>query len=169
MVPHRIVVMGVSGCGKSTIGRALADRLRVPFVEGDGLHPPENVRRMSAGIALTDADRADWLDAVAQCLSAEPGAASGVVVSCSALKRRYRDRLRAAAPDLRLVFLDGSEALLAARLRERQGHYMPASLLPSQLATLERPAEDENALVGDIADTTESLVARFVQQLQRAR
>lgn len=165
MAPPRVVVMGVCGCGKSTIGQALAERLGVPFIEGDALHPPENVRRMSAGIALTDEDRAGWLDAIADRLGGEPGASHGAVVACSALKRRYRDRLRAAALDLRLVFLHGDEALLSARLSSRPGHYMPPSLLPSQLATLETPQADEHALTGDIAQPTEVLVARLAQQL----
>ncbi len=167
-VPPRVVVMGVSGCGKSTIGQQLADRLGVPFIEGDGLHPTENVRRMAAGIPLTDEDRAGWLDAIAGCLAGDPGARQGAVVTCSALKRRYRDRLRAAAPDLRLVFLHGDEAVLAARLAGRQGHYMPASLLPSQLATLEPPQPDEHPLAGDIAQPVDVLVDRFAQQLQES-
>lgn len=166
MPAPRVVVMGVSGCGKSTVGRALADRLGVPFVEGDALHPPENVRRMAAGIALTDDDRRGWLDTIADTLAAEPAARRGVVVACSALKRAYRDRLRAAAPDLRLVFLHGDASLLAARLADRQGHYMPASLLPSQLATLEPPQPDEFALAGDITQPVDALVDRFTAALQ---
>lgn len=168
MASPRVVVMGVCGCGKSTVGQALAEQLGVPYIEGDVLHPAENVRRMSAGIPLTDEDRAGWLDAIAARLAGEPGATQGAVVACSALKRRYRDRLRAAAPDLRLVFLHGDEALLAARLANRPGHYMPASLLPSQLATLEPPQADEHALVGDIAQPTDVLVARFAQALRTA-
>lgn len=161
--------MGVSGCGKSTVGRALADRLGLVYVEGDSLHPPENVRRMAAGVPLTDDDRAGWLDAIALRLSEETGGGPGAVVACSALKRRYRDRLRAAAPDLRLVFLHGSEALLSERLGRRQGHYMPASLLPSQLATLEVPQADEQALTADIAEDVETLVARLEAGLRSAR
>lgn len=142
----RVVVMGVSGCGKSTVGRLLATRLAVHYVEGDELHPPENVARMAAGIALTDADRHGWLQAVAQQLSNATTGARGVVVSCSALKRRYRDLLRTAAPDVRFVHLHGPRELLAARLAARTDHYMPPSLLQSQLDTLEPPAADEQAL-----------------------
>lgn len=135
--------MGVSGCGKSTVGEALAARLGLPFVEGDELHPPENVARMRAGTPLTDADRASWLDRVAGALAAAEG---GAVVSCSALKRSYRDRLRRAAPDVRFVHLHGPEPLLAARMAARSGHYMPPSLLASQLQTLEPPGADEHAV-----------------------
>lgn len=143
--------MGVSGCGKSTLGRALADRLGVNFVEGDALHSERNVAKMAAGTPLTDADRHGWLQAVAEQLNNPTAAAQGVVASCSALKRRYRDLLRAGAPDLRFVFLHGDPALLATRLAARSGHYMPASLLQSQLDTLEPPAADEAAIALDIA------------------
>jgi carbohydrate kinase (thermoresistant glucokinase family) len=159
----RIVVMGVSGCGKTTIGRALASVLALRYVEGDELHPPANVERMAAGVPLTDEDRRSWLDAVAAELAA---ASAGVVVSCSALKRSYRDRLRRAAPDLRLVWLHGSAELLAARLAARQGHYMPASLLPSQLETLEPPLADEGAIAVDAAQDVERIVTDIRRQLQ---
>jgi len=160
----RVVVMGVSGSGKSEVGRPLAAALGVPFVEGDELHPPRNVKRMAAGVALTDADRQGWLKAVAR----ELGAAHdrGVVVSCSALKRSYRDLLRAVAPDLRLVFLHGPPELLAERLHARAGHYMPASLLQSQLDTLEPPGADEAPIHLDIAAAPAALVAEAVRQLR---
>ena len=157
MAAPRVVVMGVSGCGKTTVGRALADRLGVPYVEGDELHPPENVARMAAGIPLTDDDRWPWLDAIASRLAAADG---GAVVACSALRRRYRDRLRAAAPDLRLVHLHGARELLQQRLAARRGHYMPAALLQSQLDTLEPPQADEAALTLDITGSADALVAR---------
>lgn len=158
----RIVMMGVSGCGKTTVGRGLAAALGLPFVEGDELHPPRNVERMRAGIALTDEDRQGWLDRVADQLAAH----SGVVVSCSALKRSYRDRLRRAAPDLRLVHLQGRPGLIAERLAARRDHYMPPSLLQSQLEALEPPAADEHALVLDIDAAPEALILAARQGLQ---
>jgi gluconokinase len=154
-----LVVMGVSGTGKSTIGVALARVLDLPFVEGDDLHPEANVAKMSAGIPLTDADRAPWLDRVAAELDRP------VVVTCSALKRAYRDRLRAAAPDLVLVFLHGTPELLAARMSGRAGHFMPTALLTSQLATLEEPTSDENAIAVDVALTPEQIVELVVARL----
>jgi carbohydrate kinase (thermoresistant glucokinase family) len=158
--PWRIVVMGVSGCGKTTLARELAQRLGVPFVEGDDLHPSANVARMAAGIALTDADREGWLRAIGERVVEAAG--TGAVVSCSALKRAYRDRLRGIAPDLRFVYLHGPRELLAARLASRRGHYMPASLLDSQIDTLEAPTADEAAIALDIgaADATPAALAR---------
>ena len=158
--------MGVSGCGKTTVGRALAAALQLPYVDGDDLHPPANVQRMAAGTPLTDSDRAGWLQQVGRTLADAGAQAQGVVVSCSALKRRYRDTLRQAAPALRLVYLQGTEATLALRLAERTGHYMPASLLPSQLAALEPPQADEQAIVLDIAHAPEALVARACAELK---
>lgn len=163
-----IVVMGVSGCGKSTVGRALAQALGLPFVEGDDLHPPRNVALMAAGTPLTDEDRRDWLNTLAEVLAGAAARGHGVVVSCSALKRAYRDRLRAGAPGTRFVFLHGSPELLGARLAGRSGHYMPLSLLPSQLATLEPPAEDEQAIAADIALPPEAIVAAVRQRLAPA-
>ena len=161
--PLRVVVMGVCGSGKSTIGGLLAQSLGLRFVEGDELHPPRNVALMAAGTALTDEDRAAWLDALAEQLSAAQ--ASGAVLTCSALRRRYRDRLRVAAPDLRLVHLHGDRACLAARMRRRSGHFMPASLLSSQLAALELPAADEHALVADIDRPPEQIVGEVCRRL----
>ena len=162
----RVVVMGVSGCGKSTVGRALAATLGVHYVEGDELHPPANVQRMAAGVALTDADRHGWLVDVGQQLANATAQERGVVVACSALKRSYRDLLRCAASDLRLVHLQGDEATLAQRLAARQGHYMPASLLQSQLQTLQPPEADEAALVLDIQAPAEQLAAQAAFWLQ---
>ena len=146
----QVIVMGVSGCGKSTLARALADAMAVAFVEGDELHPPANVQRMSAGIPLSDHDREDWLASIGAHLGLAHAQRRGMVVACSALKRRYRDQLRGHAPDLRLVHLHGDTSLLAERLSRRSGHYMPPSLLPSQLEALELPAPDEDAVVLDI-------------------
>ncbi|MBL8327400.1 MAG: gluconokinase [Rubrivivax sp.] len=161
----QVVVMGVSGCGKSTLGRGLAQALGVRYVEGDELHPPRNIERMAAGIPLTDEDRQDWLQAVGAQLSTASAAGEGLVVTCSALRRSYRDGLRAAAPGLRLVYLRGDEALLAQRLTQRQGHYMPASLLQSQLQTLEPPAADEQPIELDIAAPSAELLAVALRAL----
>jgi len=160
----RVVVMGVSGCGKSTVGAALAEGLGLRFVEGDALHPPRNVALMAAGTPLTDEDRHDWLQAVAATLAAAEGA--GVVVSCSALKRSYRDLLRASAPDLKLVHLRGEPALLAERLHARKGHYMPPSLLQSQFDTLEVPTADESVYSADVEQSPSMLVAQLLHRLR---
>lgn len=152
----RIVVMGVSGCGKSTVATLLAALLDVPYVDADDLHPAANVARMRAGTPLTDADRAPWLDTVARTLADAPG---GVVVACSALRRTYRDRLRAGAPGTCFVHLDGSPELLAARLGARTDHFMPASLLGTQLATLEPLAADEPGTRLDVAAAPAALAA----------
>ena len=165
-MPLRVVVMGVSGCGKSTVGAALAQALGLRFVEGDSLHPPRNVALMAAGTPLTDEDRRGWLQAVAQILADAKD--SGVVVSCSALKRSYRDQLRVAAPDLKLVHLRGEPALLAQRMNERKGHYMPPSLLQSQLDTLEPPAADESVFTADVAEPPSRLVAHLMHRLRAA-
>lgn len=157
--------MGVSGCGKSTVGAALASALHVEFIEGDAFHPRENVARMAAGIALTDADRAGWLRALAAHIA--QAASRGVVVSCSALKRAYRDVLRRAQP-VRFLWLDVPRAQLEARLATRTGHYMPASLLDSQLATLEPPGADEDALRLDGTAPVPDLVAEALARLGRS-
>ncbi len=150
--------MGVSGSGKSLVGAVLATALRVDFVEGDGYHPAENVRRMAAGIPLTDEDRAGWLRALATRIRESRDAGRGLVLTCSALKRAYRDVLRSGAPDLQLVFLRGPRTLIAERLASRSGHFMPVSLLDSQFATLEEPSSDEGAWVCDINESPESIV-----------
>jgi gluconokinase len=138
--PLRVVVMGVSGCGKTTVAMALAERLGARFIEGDRLHPEANVAKMAAGIPLMDADRWPWLNAVAGALASDAPA----VASCSALKRAYRDRLRVVSgTPLHFLHLAGDRAILARRMAERPGHYMPVSLLDSQLATLEPPGPDE--------------------------
>jgi gluconokinase len=152
------VVMGITGSGKTTVGAALAHALGVDFVEGDDYHPPENVRRMASGIPLTDDDRAGWLRALATLIREAKGAGAGLVLACSALKRSYRDVLRAAAPELRFVFLNGPRALISERLAERRGHFMPASLLESQLATLEEPTVHEHAWAYDISESAQEIV-----------
>jgi gluconokinase len=164
-MPLSIVVMGVSGCGKSTVGTRLAQQLGATFLDADDFHPPANVERMRAGIALTDADRAGWLDALAARLTQARTAHEPVVLACSALKRSYRDALRRAAPELTLVHLTGSPALLAERIAARPGHYMPPSLLPSQLALLEAPGDDERAITLDVAAPTDELVAAILRTL----
>ena len=156
------VVMGVSGSGKSLIGAAFARALGVDFVEGDQYHSAENVQRMKAGVPLTDKDREQWLRSLAARLREAKEAERGVVIACSALKRSYRDILRAQAKDVRFVFLRGERALIAERLAGRRGHYMPASLLESQLDTLEEPSPDENAWVSDITESPADLVAALV-------
>lgn len=161
----RVVVMGVSGCGKSTLGKQLALALGMRFVEGDSLHPPRNVARMAEGTPLTDADRVDWLAAVAALLAGS----TRTVVSCSALKRSYRDRLRAAASNLCFVHLHGERAELERRMAQRSGHYMPASLLQSQLDTLEPPGADESAVTLDIAQPPDVLVAQARHFLETSR
>ena len=156
------VMMGVTGSGKSTVGAGLARALEVPFIDADDLHPRQNVERMAAGIPLTDEDRRPWLLAIAARLREAQGAGRGLVVACSALKRSYRDLLRSGAPDLRFVHLVGSRALLAERMMQRRGHYMPPSLLDSQLNTLEEPSPDEDVWTCDIRQTPEAIVADLV-------
>jgi gluconokinase len=156
------LVMGVCGSGKSLIGALLARALGLEFVEGDVYHSPENVARMSAGIPLTDEDRQAWLAAIATRLDEARRAGLGLVVSCSALKRSYRDVLRAGSSDVQVVYLEGTHALLEQRLAGRRGHFMPSSLLDSQFAILEPPAPDEHAWVTDIAEPPEVIVASLV-------
>jgi len=156
------VVMGITGSGKSTVGAMLAHTLGVDFVEGDDYHPPENVRRMAAGIPLTDDDRADWLQSLAARLREADESGAGLVVTCSALKRSYRDLLRSAAPEVQFVYLKGSRVLITERVSERRGHFMPVSLLDSQLATLEEPESDERAWTCDIKDPPQKIIGDIV-------
>ena len=160
------VMMGVAGSGKTRIGRAFASALGVPFVEGDDFHPAANVERMSRGIALTDVDRAGWLDALAIRIREASDEGTGLVMTCSALKRAYRDLLRAAAPAGRItfVFLRGAHALIAERLAARRGHFMPPALLESQFATLEEPTADERVWVSEVSATPEEIVASLVSR-----
>ena|ERR1700674_2297689 len=154
--------MGVAGSGKSLIGATLANALGIEFVEGDEHHSAENVERMSRGVPLTDNDRARWLGSLAARIREAKDAGAGLVLSCSALKRSYRDILRAEASELRFVFLKGERALIAQRLAQRRGHFMPPSLLDSQLATLEEPSPDERAWVCDIRQSPQDLVSALV-------
>lgn len=156
--------MGVSGSGKSLIGEAFAHAIGIDFVEGDEYHPAENVERMSRGVALTDDDRVEWLRSLAARIREAKDAGTGLVMTCSALKRSYRDVLRAESRELRFVFLKGPRALIAERLAGRRGHYMPPSLLESQLATLEEPSADEHAWVCDITESPQDLVAALVSR-----
>ncbi|MBA1350114.1 gluconokinase [Rhizobium sp. WYCCWR 11146] len=163
---HAIIVMGVSGCGKSSVGEKLAEALHLAFVEGDALHPAANVEKMSKGIPLTDEDRMPWLDRIGEDMKASMEKSEGIIVSCSALKRIYRDRLRAAVGgNLFFVYLEGSKALLMKRMGERKGHFMPASLLESQLATLEPPTGELGVVTVDIDDTIEGIAATALKSL----
>ncbi len=146
-----VVVMGVSGSGKSTVGRLIATRLACEFLEGDELHPPRNLERMASGIALTDSDRREWLQAIAVQLADASTAGHGLIVACSALKRSYRNLLRAASSELAFVHLRADAAELEARMQARTDHFMPTSLLQSQLQTLEPPGADERAITFDTA------------------
>jgi gluconokinase len=164
------VIMGVCGSGKSLIGAKLARELDIEFVEGDGLHPSDNVRRMAAGMPLTDDDRHGWLIAIAARLREAKRAGIGLVVTCSALKRSYRDLLRSVgAADARFVYLAGGpgergRVLLAERMANRREHFMPPSLLDSQLAILEEPSPDEHVWVCDISAAPHSIVADLVRR-----
>ncbi|MCB5165433.1 gluconokinase [Streptomyces bambusae] len=158
--------MGVSGTGKSTVGRLLADALGVPYAEGDDFHPQANVAKMAAGVPLDDADRAPWLDAVGRWARGRSG--PGGVVSCSALRRAYRDRLRAAAPGLVFVHLTGDRALIEARMAERAGHFMPVSLLGSQFALLEPLAADEPGAAVPVSGTAAEVTARALAAVRGA-
>ncbi|MEU2622361.1 gluconokinase [Streptomyces sp. NPDC007157] len=161
--PHVVVVMGVAGTGKTTIGPLLAARLGVPYAEGDDFHPPANIAKMSAGHPLEDADRWPWLDAIGSW--AHGRESLGGVVSSSALKRSYRDRLRAAAPGVVFVHLTGDRKLIEDRMSHRQGHFMPTALLDSQFATLQPLEADEPGVAVDVTGSPEEITARAVRAL----
>lgn len=160
--PIRWVVMGVSGCGKSTIGQGLASACGVSFVEGDQFHPPANVDKMSAGMALNDDDRAEWLLALQGKVREAREAGVGIVLSCSSLKRRYRDVLRDADPALRFAHLNGARELIAGRMLARVGHYMPPSLLDSQFKDLQPLQADEAGITLVITAPPAQLVAQIL-------
>jgi gluconokinase len=162
MSSQRILVMGVSGSGKSHVGRLLAERLGAGFIDGDHYHSPTSIDKMAHGIPLTDEDRRDWLETLAGLLGDHRHRDASVVVACSALKRRYRDILRGADPDLAILFLSGSRERLRERLTGREGHFFKGdAMLDSQLADLEAPGEDE-ALVLDIQQSPAALVEAFI-------
>ncbi len=163
--PHVVVIMGVAGTGKTTVGPLLADRLGVPYAEGDDFHPPANIEKMSAGTPLTDDDRWPWLDAIGAWADGRAG--KGGVVSSSALKRSYRDRLRAAAPEAVFVHLTGDRKLIEDRMSHRQGHFMPTALLDSQFATLQPLGADEAGVAVDVAGSPEEIADRAVEALSR--
>jgi gluconokinase len=159
----RIVVMGVSGSGKTRVGSMLAQKLNVEYADGDAFHSPANLAKMASGKPLDDADRWPWLDAIGQYLARH--AELGAVVSCSALRRSYRDVLRRAAPDLVCVHLQGERDLIARRMATRRGHFMPASLLDSQIASLEPLQPDELGFTVDIVPPPEAIVDGIVVRL----
>ncbi|WP_406345273.1 gluconokinase [Streptomyces sp. NBC_00648] len=163
--PHVVVVMGVAGTGKTTIGPLVAAALGVPYAEGDDFHPAANVAKMSASVPLDDGDRWPWLDAIGQWAHGRAGL--GGVVSSSALKRAYRDRLRAAAPGLVFLHLTGDRELIERRMSERKGHFMPTALLDSQFATLQPLGADEAGVAVDVAGTPEDITDRAVAALRR--
>ncbi|WP_405946945.1 gluconokinase [Streptomyces prunicolor] len=161
--PHVVVVMGVAGTGKTTIGPLLAARLGVPYAEGDDFHPQANIAKMSAGVPLTDEDRWPWLDAIGGWAHGRAGL--GGVVSSSALKRSYRDRLRAAAPGVVFVHLTGDRTLIEDRMAHRHGHFMPTALLDSQFATLQPLEADEAGVAVDVGGSPEQIAERATAAL----
>jgi gluconokinase len=164
--PRFVLIMGVSGCGKSTVASGLANALDGTFIEGDGFHPPANIEAMRAGRPLDDAMSQPWLTAVAKAAeTAWQGDGRPVVIACSALKRRYRDLLRKHLPGLAPVHLHGSPDLLLQRMEARTGHFMPAKLLDSQIRDLEPPGPDEDAITVDIAQPPETIIASVLTRL----
>jgi len=164
--PPILVIMGVSGSGKSTVAGPLAARLGWTFQEGDALHPPANIAKMKAGTPLTDADRAPWLAAIAAWIDHQAAEGQPGIVTCSALKRAYRDVLAAGREQVLFVYLCGSQALIAARMAARKGHFMPPALLDSQFAALEPPEPDEHAIVIDIDQPVEAQVEAIARRSQ---
>jgi gluconokinase len=163
--PCALIVMGVSGSGKSTIAEKLAQRLGWTYEDGDRFHPPSNVAKMSAGHPLTDEDRWPWLQAIADEIDRVCKAGEHVVIACSALKRSYRDVLVHGRRDIRIVYLNGTQELIAGRLAARKGHFMPPGLLASQFKTLEPPGADENPVIVSIDASVEEIVDDTVSQM----
>jgi gluconokinase len=163
--PCALIVMGVSGSGKSTIADRLAERLGWTFEDGDRFHPASNVAKMSAGVPLTDEDRWPWLQAIADEIDRVCAAGQHAVIACSALKRSYRDVLVHGRNDVRMVYLDGTQELIASRLAQRKGHFMPPGLLTSQFKTLEPPEPSEHPVTVSIDASVETIVDDIVRQL----
>jgi gluconokinase len=164
-IPCAVIVMGVSGSGKTTIGEALAKRLSWLYEDADKFHPASNVAKMSAGHPLTDEDRRPWLQAIADEIDRVCAAGNRVVIGCSALRRAYRQILVHGRDDVRLVYLEGSQALIAERLKCRKGHFMPPQLLASQFMTLEPPGEDEHAITVSIDAPVDAIADEILRQL----
>jgi gluconokinase len=160
-----LVVMGVSGSGKTTVGKLLAERLGWQYQEGDAMHPPENVAKMSAGTPLSDADRTPWLRRIADRIDTWRSRGEAGVVTCSALKRSYRDIIIGDRPDVGLVHLRGSRELIGARMAARKGHFMPAALLDTQFATLQEPSPEERAITVDVDGTPAEIVDEILRRL----
>ena len=158
LTPNIVVVMGVAGSGKSTIAALLAERLGWAYVDGDSFHPPVNIEKMSRGVPLGDEDRWPWLRAIAAHIDAIREAGGDAVVTCSALKRAYRDILIGARPDVRLVYLDADRETIARRFASRTGHFMPVSLVESQFAALEVPGADERPIIVSIRENPAAIV-----------
>ena len=166
MFKGAVIVMGVTSCGKTSVGEGLAKELNCPFIEGDRLHPASNIAKMSAGTPLNDDDRWPWLEIIGKAMKAECDKGHGVVASCSSLKKVYRQKLAEAAErPITFIFLYGSRKLLAARMADRKGHFMPTSLLDSQLKTIEVPGPEENALHLDVALSLDDLINRSKEYL----
>jgi gluconokinase/shikimate kinase len=163
--PVVLVLMGVSGCGKTTVAAILSGRLDWPFEEGDDLHPLSNIEKMRSGHPLTDEDRAPWLDTIAIWVEECLDAGENGLITCSALKRSYRDIINRRGHGVKFVYLAGSKELIAERLATRHGHYMPAALLDSQFATLQEPTPDEPAVRIDIGPSAASLADTIIQKL----
>jgi gluconokinase len=165
--PAVMVLMGVSGSGKSTVGTLLAQRLRWEFEDADWFHPPSNVDKMHSGIPLTDDDRKPWLDAIAAWIDKTRSSSRHGIIACSALKHRYRDVLIGDRADVRLVYLKGDEALIARRIATRHEHFMPPSLLHSQFDALEEPGPDENPIVVSIEPDPREIVVQILSALSK--
>lgn len=164
--PAVIVVMGVASSGKTSLGERLAERLGWPFRDADSFHPPANVAKMSSGIPLTDEDRKPWLSAIAAWIDELRNSGGNGIVTCSALKKAYRDVIVGDRPDVALVYLKGSRELIGQRMAARQHHFMPPSLLDSQFATLEEPGADEKPLVVQVEASKEAIVEQVVRELR---